>query len=97
VSYSAWRRLWRDLIAAFQYLKGACMKEGNKLFNRVCCDRIGRNGFRLKKGGFRLDIRKKLYMIRLVKHHRGGGYPLPAEIQGKAGVTRSSCRCPSTL
>lgn len=25
------RRLWKDLIAAFQYLKGACKKDGNSL------------------------------------------------------------------
>lgn len=24
------RRLWHDLIAAFQYLKGACRKDGTK-------------------------------------------------------------------
>ena len=28
-----------DLIAAFQYLKGGCKKEGDGLFSRVCCDR----------------------------------------------------------
>ena len=29
------RRLWGDLIAAFQYLKGAYKQEGNQLFERV--------------------------------------------------------------
>ena len=29
------RRLWGDLIAAFQYLKGAYKQEGSKLFERV--------------------------------------------------------------
>ncbi|PKU47889.1 reverse hypothetical protein [Limosa lapponica baueri] len=33
------RRLQGDLIAAFQYLKGAYMKDGDKLFSRACCDR----------------------------------------------------------
>ncbi len=33
------RRLRGDLIAAFQYLKGAYRKDGEKLFSRACCDR----------------------------------------------------------
>ncbi|KAK4826221.1 hypothetical protein QYF61_006262 [Mycteria americana] len=33
------RRLWGDLIAAFQYLKGASKKDGDRLFSRACCDR----------------------------------------------------------
>ncbi|KAK4823442.1 LOW QUALITY PROTEIN: hypothetical protein QYF61_002128 [Mycteria americana] len=33
------RRLWGDLIAAFQYLKGACRKDGDRLFSKACCDR----------------------------------------------------------
>jgi len=31
------RGLQGDLIAAFQCLNGACKKDGNKLFSRVCC------------------------------------------------------------
>jgi len=33
-------RLWGDLKAAFQYLKGD-YKKGNRIFIRVCCDRTG--------------------------------------------------------
>lgn len=29
-------RLWEDLRAAFQYLKEGYMKEGDRLFSRVC-------------------------------------------------------------
>ena len=43
------RRLWGDLIAAFQYLKGAYKQEGEWLFTRVDCDRTGGNGFKLKR------------------------------------------------
>ncbi|KAK4821999.1 hypothetical protein QYF61_006613 [Mycteria americana] len=62
------RRLWGDLTAAFQYLKGAYKKDGDKLFSRACCDRTRGNGFKLKEGRFRLDIRKKFFMTRVVKH-----------------------------
>ena len=33
------RRLWGDLIAAFQYLKGAYRKDGDNLFSRDNSDR----------------------------------------------------------
>ncbi|KAK4825202.1 hypothetical protein QYF61_025130 [Mycteria americana] len=64
------RRLQGDLIATFQYLKGAYKKGGDKLFSRACCDSgvtIG-NGFKLKEGRFRLDRRKNFFTMRVVKH-----------------------------
>jgi len=55
---------------AFQYLKGAYEKNGNRLFSRFCSDRTRGNGFKLKKDSFRLDIRKKFFTMRVVKHWR---------------------------
>jgi len=64
-------------MVAFQYLTGAYKKDGDKLFSRACCDRTRGNGFKLKEGSFRLvrrkkrfrlDIRKKLFTMRVVKH-----------------------------
>ena len=52
------RRLWGDLIVAFQYLKGAYKQEGEWLFTRVDGDRIMGNGFQLRQRRFRLDIRR---------------------------------------
>ncbi|GAB0183542.1 hypothetical protein GRJ2_000819500 [Grus japonensis] len=62
------RRVQGDLIAAFQYLKGAYRKDGEGLVTRASSDRTRGNGFKLKEGRFRLDIQKKLFSVRVVKH-----------------------------
>ncbi|PKU44394.1 hypothetical protein llap_5337 [Limosa lapponica baueri] len=62
------RRVQGDLLAAFQYLKGAYRRDGEGLFIRGCSDRMRGNGFKLKEGRFRLDIRKKFFTVRMVRH-----------------------------
>ena len=61
------KRLWGDLIAAFQYLKGAYKQEGNQLFVRIDNSRTRGNGFKLKEGRFRLDVRGKFFTMRVVR------------------------------
>jgi len=56
----------------------AYKKAGKGLFTRACSGRTRGNGFRLKEGSFRLDIRKKFFTRRVVKPwHR-----LPREAVG---------------
>ena len=62
------KRLHGDLIAAFQYWKGVYRKAGEGLFIRVCSDRTRGNGFKLEEGRFRLEIRKKLFTVGVVRH-----------------------------
>jgi len=59
------RRLRGDLTAAFQYLKGPYKEHGNRLAGRACCDRTRTNGFKLREGRFRLDIRKQFFKMRV--------------------------------
>jgi len=83
------RRLQGDLIAAFQYLRGAYKKDGDKCFSRACCNRTRDSGFKLKDGRFRLDIRKKFFTIRVVKHWnrlpRQVVDAIPGNFQGQVG------------
>ncbi|KFQ70129.1 hypothetical protein N335_03734, partial [Phaethon lepturus] len=70
------RRLQGDLTAAFQYLKGAYKKDGDRLFSRACCDRTRGNGLTLKESRFRVDTRNKFFSTKMVKPwHR-----LPREV-----------------
>ena len=63
------RRLWGDLIVAFRYLKGAYNQGGDRLFKLPDSDRRKGDGFELKEGKFRLDVkRKELFTQRMVRH-----------------------------
>ena len=48
------------------YYQGNCKKEGDRLF--ICGNRTRGNGFKLRNGTFRLDIRKKSFTVRVVRH-----------------------------
>ena len=69
------RSLWGDLIAAFQYLKGAYKQEGEQLFTRVDSDRIRGNEVFHSEGDVTLEQVAQ----------RGCGCPIPGGIQGQAG------------
>jgi len=62
------RRLQGDRVVTFQYLKESDRKEGDRLLSSVCGDRTRGNSFKLKEGRFRLDIKKKSFTVREVRH-----------------------------
>ena len=61
------RRLQGDLIAAFQYLMGAYKQERERIFTWSNSDRTRGNGFKLKEGKFRLDVRKEFFTQMVVR------------------------------
>ena len=78
---------------AFRYLKGDCKKEGDRLFSTVYCGRTKGNGFKLEQGRFRLDIRKKFFIIRVVRQwHR-----LPRKVVEAPSLQIPSVRLDGTL
>lgn len=62
------RRLWGCFTAAFQYLRRAYKKEVEGLFIEINRSRTKGNDFKLKKTAFRLTIRQKFCIVRVVRH-----------------------------
>jgi len=60
------RRLWGDLRAAARAWRG-CERAGEGLVTRAGSGRTRGDGFKLKEGRFRLDVRKKSFTLRVVR------------------------------
>lgn len=58
-----------DLIKTFQYLKMGVYREAEEeLFARNCSDRTRSTGYKLRDRKFMLDIRRKLFTVKVARH-----------------------------
>lgn len=59
--FAAWRRLWGDLIRAFQHLKGYYKESGGSLFSRRHMEKTSGNEYKLLKEKFHLYMQIIFY------------------------------------
>ena len=76
------------MIVALQYLKRSYRKEGDVIFCRICCNRTRGNAFKLIDSRFRLDIRKKSFTVRAVRHWNR----LPREVVNASSLETAKVR-----
>jgi len=78
---------------AFQYLKGVYRKVGEGLFIKLGSNRMRENGFKLEEGRIRLDIRKKLFPVRVVRYWNR----LPSEVVNAPSLEAFKARLDGAL
>ena len=69
------------------------MKTGEGLFRRAGSNKMRENGFKLEEGRFRLDIRKKIFTARVMRHWNR----LPSEVVNTPYLEAFKARLDGTL
>lgn len=70
------RRQTGDVKTGFKYLKGGYTEHGERLYSSAAGDRTRSNGPKLQQEKRRLEMRKSLLSVRMVKQWNGLQFPL---------------------
>ena len=83
------RRLRRDLINLYKYLRGQCKENGAKLFLVVASDRTRGNGYKFNHKRFHHQMRKN-FTVCVTEHWNR----LPREVFSPREVSHTGTGCP---
>lgn len=69
--------------------EGAYKKAGKLLFTRACYDSMRKNGMKLEEDRFRLDVKKEIFTVWMVRHCNR----LPWEVIDVSSLEAFKARC----
>lgn len=71
IYFEAFRGMWQIPPLSGQCIKMTYKEDVESLLSNACCDRARENGFKLKEDKFKVDKRKRFFIMRMMGHWNG--------------------------